>query len=43
MEIIDSEEEVERHEEGDDIFVARPNPLEPQPKKMRKLKVTMSA
>lgn len=32
MEVIDSEEEAERHEEGDDIFVARPNPLEPQPK-----------
>ena len=35
MEVIDSEDEPERLEEGDDLFIARPNPLEPQPKKRR--------
>ena len=29
MEVVDSEEEKERFDEGDDIFPARPNPLEP--------------
>ena len=36
MEIVDSEDEAERHSEGSDIIVSRPNPLEPQPKKHKK-------
>ena len=38
MEIVDSEDEKERFEEGEDVIVARPNPLEPQPKR-KKIKV----
>ena len=29
MEIVDSDDEKERFDEGDDVFSARPNPLEP--------------
>ena len=34
---LDSEDEKERHEGGQDVFVSRPNPLEPQPKKKIKI------
>ena len=37
MEIIDSDDECERFDEGDDVFPARPTPLEPQPKKRKKM------
>ena len=36
MDIVDSEDEQERHSEGSDIIVSRPNPLEPRPKKKKK-------
>ena len=36
MEIVDSEDEAERHSEGSEIMVSRPNPLEPSPKKGNK-------
>ena len=36
MEIVDSEDEPEKHSEGSDIIVSRPNPLEPQPKRKKK-------
>ena len=39
MEIIDSDDEKERFEEGDDVFATRPNPLEPQPKKRKKMQL----
>ena len=43
MEVIDSDDEKERFDEGDDIFPARPNPLEPQPsKRKKKLYATIS-
>lgn len=35
MEVVDSDDEKERFDEGDDVYPARPNPLEPQPKKRR--------
>ena len=37
MEIVDSEDEDERHSEGSDVIVSRPNPLEPRPKKKKRL------
>ena len=39
MEIVDSDDEKERFEEGDDVFATRPNPLEPQPKKRKKMQL----